>query len=57
MSASFDRYTAGPWLLDQERDTAPVPEPAASWFRILRLGLKIKVPGAEHLSAILDREE
>lgn len=53
MVASFDRYRAGGWQADRARDAAPVLEPAATWWRVLRLGLSVPVPGADRLADIL----
>lgn len=57
MIDSFKRYRAGAWQADQKRETAPAVEPAATWWRISRLGLKVQMPGPEHLANILDIEE
>jgi hypothetical protein len=55
MIASFARYRAAhPRANAQQRTTAPAVEPAATWWRLLRLNLKVQMPGREQLSAILD---
>jgi hypothetical protein len=54
MIQSFTRYHAGAWQADQKRETAPAVEPAATWWRISHLGLKVQIPGPEHLSNILE---
>lgn len=53
MAESFTRYRAGAWRADRERETAPPVQPAATWWRVLRLGLAVPMPGADRLAAIL----
>ncbi len=55
MVESFERYCAGGWQADQRRESAPVPEPSATWWRVLRLGLKVPVPKADRLADILSK--
>lgn len=56
MLAAFERYRAGAWQRDRERDTAPAAEPAASFWRLLRPNPSRPLPGTpEGLALILDR--
>lgn len=57
MLASFERYRATHPQSDAPcRLTAPATEPAATWWRLRRLNLKVQMPGHEQLAAILDRQ-
>ncbi|NGM47953.1 hypothetical protein G5B31_20765, partial [Rhodobacter sp. SGA-6-6] len=58
MILSFDRYAAGGWAADRKRDTAPAPEPTATFWRLLRLGLPQKkaMPRKTALADILRGE-
>lgn len=58
MIQSFERYRQGQWREERKkRKTAPAVEPKASWWRILRLRIAIKMPKVAQLSKILDRED
>jgi len=54
MAAAFRRYAVGGWTADRRRSSAPAVEPAATWWRVLRLGLAVAVPGVDRLAEILD---
>jgi hypothetical protein len=54
MAAAFRRYEAGGWRADRRRQTAPAVEPAATWWRVLRLSLAVAVPGVDRLAELLD---
>jgi len=51
MSLSAERYHKAAWPRDRHR-APPSSEPSATWFEILRLGLR--VPGAKQLRNILE---
>lgn len=56
MLAAFERYRNGAWQSDRGRDTAPAAEPAASFWRLIRLNHERPLPGTvEGLVLILDR--
>ena len=53
MVESFARYRAGGWEAHAGRDRAPATEPAATWWRVLRLGLAVPLPDIDRLADIL----
>ena len=54
MCLSADRYQSTRWAREKSDLSAPSSEPAATWWRVLRLGMT--VPGAKRLQQILQRE-
>lgn len=56
MLEALARYRATTWARERERETAPASEPAASFWRLLRLNPERPLPGTpEGLALILDR--
>lgn len=53
MIARFNRYEAGAWHVDKERETAPAPEPQATFWRLKRLPIKTQMPQATGLVNVL----
>ena len=57
MLEAFEKYRVGAWQLDRERDRATATEPAASFWRLIRLNPERPIPGTpEGLALILDRQ-
>jgi hypothetical protein len=54
MLADFGAYEARRWPREQLRLDAPAGEPAATWWRILRAG--VKMPGRRRLTQLLAME-
>lgn len=54
MYLSADRYQSTRWPREKNDLSAPSSEPAATWWRILRLD--IAIPGTKRLQQILQRE-
>lgn len=54
MSLAATRYEATRWPRERELLSAPAAEPAATWWRILRMG--VPIPKSKRLAQILRRE-
>jgi len=53
MLATFERYHTGAWQRDRRRDTAPAAEPAASFWRLIRLNEERPMPGTPEGLALI----
>lgn len=55
MLEAFERYRTGAWHEDRGRDRATATEPAASFWRLIRLNPERPIPGTvEGLARALD---